>query len=159
MPPLRIALALFALSLPAAAQEEPIMEVAVSEDYGPYLTAYDRPVYAFVTTDVRGGDDVTPLLSCTGRCLEEWPLVTSPTDEVPISDEVSRFYVDTIDWQGQNVIVYNADVMFHYYRDEPGEEPQGQEIHTWGGWWYLVRPNGTLIVTGIGPEPPSRQED
>jgi hypothetical protein len=44
--------------------------------------------------------------------------------------------------------------MFHYHRDEPGAEPQGQEIHEWGGWWYLVRPDGTPIETGIAPEVP-----
>ena len=153
------ALTLIALAAPAAAQDDPILEVAVSDDYGEYIVARDRPVYAFVTTGVRGGDDITPLLSCTGRCLEDWPLVTSPADEVPISDEVSRYLVETIDWQGQNVVIYASNALFHYFRDEPGQEPLGQEVHTWGGWWYLVRPDGTLIVTGVGPPPPIRQED
>ena len=93
-----------------------------------------------------------PLLSCQERCLEDWPLVTVAGDTVPISDAVSRFLVDTIDWKGENVVVYASNALFYYFRDEPGGEPLGQEVHTWGGWWYLVRPDGELIETGIAPE-------
>lgn len=154
-----IAFAFTAFAAPAAAQEDPLLEVAQSDEYGAHLVANDRPVYAFVTTGVRGGDDITPLLSCRDRCLEDWPLVTSPTDEVAISDDVSRYLVETIDWMGQNVVIYASNALFYYFRDEPGGEPRGQQVHTWGGWWYLVRPDGTLIVTGIAPPPPIRQED
>jgi predicted lipoprotein with Yx(FWY)xxD motif len=152
MPRLAAPILAAALALPAAAQETPLLDVAVSEDFGPHLVGRDgRPVYAFVT-DVRGGDDITPLLSCQERCLEDWPLVTAEGDRVPILDGVSRFLVDTIDWKGENVVVYASNALFYYFRDEPGGEPRGQEVHTWGGWWYLVRPDGDLIVTGIAPE-------
>lgn len=146
------ALILAVAGLPAIAQEEPLLNIAVSEDYGPYLVGReDRPVYAFVT-DVRGGDDITPIVSCQDRCLEDWPLVTVEGETVPIGDGVSRFLVDTIDWKGENVVVYASNALFYYFRDEPGGEPRGQEVHTWGGWWYLVRPDGELIETGIAPE-------
>ena len=146
------ALALVALACPALAQTEPVLGVAVSEEYGPYLVGREgRPVYAFVT-DERGGDDITPRASCQERCLEDWPLVTVEDERVPISDDVSRFLVDTVDWQGENVVVYASNALFHYFRDEPGAEPRGQAVHTWGGWWYLVRPDGELIETGIAPE-------
>ena len=145
------ALLLAAFALPAAAQDA-LLDVAVSEDYGPHLVGRDGlPVYAFVT-DVRGGDDLTPLVSCQERCLEDWPLVTVEDDSVPISDAVSRFLVDTIDWKGDNVVVYASNALFYYFRDEPGREPLGQVVHTWGGWWYLVRPDGELIEAGVAPE-------
>ena len=148
---LSIAFALMASALPAFAQSEPVLDVAVSEEYGAYLVGREGlPVYAFVT-DVRGGDDLTPLVSCQGRCLEDWPLVTVEGETVPISDDVSRFLVDTVDWKGANVVVYASNALFYYFRDEPSGEPRGQAVHTWGGWWYLVRPDGELIETGIAP--------
>ena len=149
---LPVAFAFMASALPAFAQSEPVLAVAVSEEYGPYLVGREGlPVYAFVT-DVRGGDDLTPLVSCQERCLEDWPLVTVEGETVPISDDVSRFLVDTIDWKGENVVVYASNALFYYFRDDPFGEPQGQAVHTWGGWWYLVRPDGELIETGIAPE-------
>ena len=30
--------------------------------------------------------------------------------------------------------------------------PQGQQIHTYGGWWYLVALDGEPIETGILPD-------
>jgi hypothetical protein len=31
--------------------------------------------------DVRGGNEITPLLACQERCLEDWPLVTLPAED------------------------------------------------------------------------------
>lgn len=162
---MRMALAALATAaLPALAQAQaqdtsPILETAVHDEYGRYLTSGGRPVYAFITTGVRAGDDQTPLVSCKQKCLDDWPLVTAPGNDVPIGDRVDPELVETLDWEGQNVVVYASRALFYYFRDEPGEGPQGQDVHTYGGWWYLVRPDGSVIVTGIGPEPMGRQEN
>ena len=132
-----------------------MLSVAGSEDYGPYLVGPDgRPVYAFVTEDVRGGNEITPLLACQERCLEDWPLVTLPAEDFLVGRGVSPVLAEPLGWYGDLVLIYASRAMFHYHRDEPGEPPRGQEIHEWGGWWYLVRPDGTLIETGIAPEVP-----
>jgi hypothetical protein len=142
------------LALPAAAQEAPMLSIAEGEAYGRYLLGPDgRPVYAFVTEDVRGGNDITPIVACIERCLEDWPLVTLPAPDFLVAQGVDPMLAEPLEWEGQLVLVYNSKVMFYYHRDEPGEPPQGQEVHEWGGWWYLVRPDGTLIQSGIAPDP------
>jgi hypothetical protein len=66
---------------------------------------------------------------------------------------VDPVLAEPLEWQGDLVLVYDSRTMFYYFRDSPGAPPQGQEIHEWGGWWYLVRPDGTLIQSGVAPDP------
>lgn len=150
-----LALALtLAFAAPAAAQEDVALSIATSDDYGQYLVGPDgRPLYAFVTEDVRGGNEITPLLACQERCLDDWPLATVPEPDFLVAEGVDPFLAEPLEWMGELVLVYDSKALFYYFRDEPGEPPRGQEIHEWGGWWYLMRPDGTLIRTGIAPEP------
>jgi hypothetical protein len=138
----------------AAAQEGPMLTIAETGEYGRYLVGPDgRPVYAFVTEDVRGGNDIAPITACIERCLEDWPLVTLPAPDFTVAQGVDPVLAEPLEWQGDLVLVYNSRTMFYYFRDAPGEAPQGQALHEWGGWWYLVRPDGELIRTGIAPDP------
>jgi predicted lipoprotein with Yx(FWY)xxD motif len=142
------------LALPAAAQEAPMLSIAESGDHGRYLIGPDgRPVYAFVTEDVRGGNEITPIAACIERCLEDWPLVTLPAPDFVVAEGVDPVLAEPLEWDGQLVLVYDSNAMFYFHRDEPGEPPQGQEVHEWGGWWYLVRPDGSLIQSGVAPDP------
>jgi predicted lipoprotein with Yx(FWY)xxD motif len=140
--------------VPTAAQEAPALDVMVADDYGRYLVGPDgRPVYSFVTEDVRGGNEITPIVACQDRCLEDWPLVTLDAPDFLVAEGVDPVLAEPLEWEGDLVLVYDSRVMFYFHRDEPGEPPQGQEIHEWGGWWYLVRPDGTLIQSGVAPDP------
>ncbi len=148
-----LALALL-LALPSAAQEAPMLSIAESEDHGRYLLGPDgRPVYAFVTEDVRGGNEITPIAACIERCLEDWPLVTLPAPDFAVAAGVDPVLAEPLAWDGQLVLVYDSRALFHFHRDVPGEPPQGQELHEWGGWWYLLRPDGSLIRSGVAPDP------
>ena len=143
-----------AFAAPAEAQAVPALSIASTNDFGPYLVGPDgRPVYAFVTEDVRGGNEITPLLACRNRCLEDWPLATVPEPDFLVAEGIDPFLAEPLEWMGELILVYDTKALFYYFRDEPGAPPQGQEIHEWGGWWYLMRPDGTLIRTGIAPEP------
>jgi hypothetical protein len=142
------------IASPAVGQDGPMLSIAAKEEYGRYLVGPDeRPVYAFVTEDVRGGSGITPIVACVERCLEAWPLVTIPEPDFQVAEGVDPFLAEPLEWEGNLVLVYNSRVLFHYFRDEPAGEPQGQEIHEYGGWWYLMRPDGTLIQSGIAPDP------
>lgn len=154
---MRIALAAaLAVSLghPLAAQEAPMLTIAETDENGRYLVGPDgRPVYAFVTEGVRGGNDIAPITACIERCLEDWPLVTLPAPDFTVAEGVDPVLAEPLEWEGDLVLVYDSRTMFYYVRDAPGEAPQGQGLHEWGGWWYLVRPDGALIQTGVAPDP------
>jgi hypothetical protein len=141
------------LAAPLAAQERPVLSIAETEAHGRYLVGPDgRPVYAFVTEDVRGGNEITPIVACIERCLEDWPLVTLDAPDFLVAEGVDPVLAEPLEWEGDLVLVYDSRAMFYFHRDVPGQAPQGQALHEWGGWWYLVRPDGELIETGIAPE-------
>jgi predicted lipoprotein with Yx(FWY)xxD motif len=154
---MRIALAAaLAVSLghPLAAQEAPMLTIAETDTYGRYLVGPDgRPVYAFVTENVRGGNEITPIAACVDRCLDEWPRVTLPAPDFVVAEGVDPVLAEPLEWEDDLMLVYASWPLFYFHRDAPGEAPQGQELHEWGGWWYLVRPDGSLIQTGVAPDP------
>jgi hypothetical protein len=135
---------MFSLAAPAWSQDLPALSIAETPDYGQYLVGADgRPVYAFVTEDVRGGNDIAPITACIERCLEDWPLVTLPAPDFVVAEGIDPSLAETLEWEGELVLVYASHELFTYVRDAPGEAPQGQELHEWGGWWYLMRPDGS----------------
>ncbi len=136
------AVALVALSLPALAQDATTIGTAQSEKFGKYLATGDgRPVYIF-TTDTRGTGNQDAKISCTSQeCLGAWPLVTSSGDP-QASGEAKSDLLGTTQYEGQTVVTYNGWPLYHFVRDQGADAPQGQEIKSFGGEWYLVTPEG-----------------
>jgi hypothetical protein len=142
------------MAVPASAQENLALSIAETSEFGRYLVGPDgRPVYAFVTEDVRGGNDLAPRTACIERCLEDWPLVTLEAPDFVVAEGVDPRLAESLEWEGDLVLVYASRELFYYGRDAEGEAPEGQEQHEWGGWWYLMRPDGSLIRTGVAPDP------
>ena len=132
-----------ALAAPALAQETVTLQVNQSEEYGQYLaTAEDRPVYMF-TTDTRGTGAQEAEISCTSQeCLGAWPLVTGNPEA---GEGVSAEMLGTTQYEGRQVVTYNGWPLYYFARDEGAEAPQGQDVHSFGGEWYLVAPSGERV--------------
>lgn len=149
-----IATAALALATPLAAQQEgPTLSVGISEEYGRYVAGPGgRPVYIFAT-DVRGGDELYPLASCRDRCLEDWPPLLAP-DEGPITvgAGIPPDQVTVIDWEGEQFITYDGRPLFFFAMEDGDLEPDGHGVHTYGGWWILIEPEGDVKETGIIPD-------
>jgi predicted lipoprotein with Yx(FWY)xxD motif len=141
------AVALVALTLPAIAQNATTIAVAESEKFGKYLTTGDgRPVYLF-TTDTRAMGDQDAKISCTSQeCLGAWPLVTSSGDP-QASGEAKSDRLGTTRYEGQTVVTYNGWPLYYFIRDQGADAPQGQEIKSFGGEWYLVTAEGEKVET------------
>ena len=135
------ALAVAALAAPAFAQDATTIQVAESEKYGEYLaTGEGRPVY--LTTDTQGTGDQEAQISCTSEeCLNAWPLVTTQGDP-RAGEEVNADMLGTTQHEGQTVVTYNGWPLYYFARDEGADAPQGQDIESFGGEWYLVTPEG-----------------
>ena len=139
------AVALAALAGPALAQDATTIQVAESEQFGEYLaTGEGRPVYLF-TTDTQGMEGQEPAISCTSEdCLGAWPLVTTMGD--PMAGEgVTADMLGTMDYEGQTVVTYNGWPLYYFVRDSAGEAPQGNEIESFGGEWYLLNAEGEEV--------------
>ncbi len=128
----------------AAAAQDATLSVAESGAFGPHIVGPGgAPVYIFVT-DQEGGDNLPPLESCNQPCREDWPLVTVPNG-FAVAKPLDTSLATTVEWDGQTVAQYDSQPLFRYAGDEPGAEPAGHGIHTYGGWWYLVGPDGEAL--------------
>ncbi len=120
------------------------LSAVLGEEYGAYVVGPDGlPVYAFLTSVAMGGDGEDPLDSCNAEaCRQHWRLVT-------VDGEVrgwTRIWWKPVD--GETLLLYGGHPLFQFYRDAPGEPPQGQAIYSYGGYWALVTPVGGTIRTG-----------
>lgn len=136
---------------PAPAQQSPALSVAASEADGTHLVGPDgRPVYVMLT-EGKAGDGEDPLASCGASCLQDWPLLVTQ-GEPRLGDGVDAGLVDTRPWRDVNVLTYADQPLFQFHRDRLDAPPEGQGIFSYGGWWALVRPDGSLVRSSTMPE-------
>lgn len=130
---------------PAWAQGATTLEVAESEQFGTHIvTGEGRPVYMF-TGDTRASDAQDAEVTCaTDECQAAWPFVTSEGDP-EAGDQVHAEMLGTVQYDGQEVVTYNGWPLYHFARDQGADEPQGQDIESFGGEWYLVMPDGNKL--------------
>jgi predicted lipoprotein with Yx(FWY)xxD motif len=149
---LAAAFAAWGTGLAAQDADAATLTVTASDEFGPYIQGPDgRPVYALLT-DLDTGDGQDPLVSCEASCRNNWPVLTSDS-EVTVGDELDAALADTLDQDGETVVQYADHPLFQFYRDRPGEEPQGQGIFSFGGYWALLSPSGETMRTDTMPEP------
>lgn len=130
---------------PAIAQDATKIEVDSSEGLGQYLvTGEGRPVYIF-TADTQGTDDQEPAIACASEeCLEIWPLVTT-TGEPQTQGAADASLLGTTEFGDEQVVTYNGWPLYHFARDVGRWRPQGNDIGSFGGEWYLLRPSGAFV--------------
>lgn len=131
-------------AVPALAQDGAMVKIAESADHGQYLTDGEgRALYLF-TADTQGQGDAQAQVSCEGECLDAWPPYY--TEGEPQAGEMAdASLLGTIEHDGKMMVTYNGWPLYYFVRDtEPGDAT-GQEIESFGGEWYLVRPDGTEV--------------
>ena len=164
MKTLATAAAVLALAAPALAQlpghrvegpegtiQEVMLQVHESEAYGPYLVTArsrgeeGRPVYMF-ETDRPATEDQQAIITCTSdQCLRLW---TPVSGGVILGEGLERDLLGTMAYGDLQVALYNGWPLYHYSRDQVpmSEEPQGHDVESYGGEWYLMSPSGEPIT-------------
>jgi predicted lipoprotein with Yx(FWY)xxD motif len=153
-----------ALAPSALSAQEPFFSVAQDDAVGSYLVGPGgRPVYIF-DTSARGGDFLPPLESCGPRCREAWPPVfVSPDTNLVVPDALDpeltgmvpddeRIGTASDQDDPRMVASYGGEPLFYYAREDEGPGPSGHGIHTHGGWWIALAPDGAPIITGSIPD-------
>ena len=131
------------LSCGAAADQAEI-QVAQSDQYGPYLADSEgRALYLF-TADSQGSGDQEPAVSCSGECLAAWPPLHT-TGEPQAGDKVDASKLGTVDHDGQSIVTYNGWPLYYFVKDTQPGQAAGQDIEGFGGEWYLVTPDGEKV--------------
>jgi predicted lipoprotein with Yx(FWY)xxD motif len=126
-----------ALSQPAS---PPQIEAQQSVGFGPYLTEAGHALYMF-TGDPKGRS------GCYDACAQAWPPVTTPSDTSPIAGPgVDRSKLGTMGRDdGSRQVTYNGMPLYYFVKDQGAGSTAGQDVHGFGGEWYLVSPTGQKI--------------
>jgi predicted lipoprotein with Yx(FWY)xxD motif len=122
---------------------EPATSLATTEHdlYGVYLvTDRGRAVYLFTADE---GDTS----ACDETCAINWPPVAvESVDAMQTASEIDPSLLATIErTEGTVQLTYNGHPLYYFVRDAPMGEPQGHEIESYGGEWYLVTPAGEQV--------------
>ncbi|WP_167766819.1 COG4315 family predicted lipoprotein [Jannaschia formosa] len=144
IPRLLPALAALAIATPAAAQLDVTLRVTEIEDHGPILTDADGEALYLFTADTQGGPDTEPAITCEGECLEKWPPFVM-TQDPEAGEGVDAELIGTMPWQDVEVVTYGGWPLYYYALDAGEDNATGQDIESYGGEWYLVRPDGTKV--------------
>ena len=118
-----------------------------SEKFGQYLTDDNgRAVYMFTADEQGQGDGKVAVSNCYGACAEAWPPVLTQSTPVEAGGPVQPDLLGTIEREGGfTQVTYNGWPLYYYVKDTGEGTATGQDVHGFGGEWYLVSPGGEKI--------------
>ncbi|MFW6051839.1 MAG: hypothetical protein ACODAU_11730 [Myxococcota bacterium] len=114
---------------------------AMQEPHGTFLVGTDgRALYMF-TADEQGGDS-----TCYDDCAAAWPPVLTDGEPVSTDPAIQSALLGTVERRdGRMQVTYDGWPLYFYVRDRPGDV-MGQDVHGFGGEWYLLSPEGEPIA-------------
>jgi predicted lipoprotein with Yx(FWY)xxD motif len=101
-------------------------------------------VYTYATDRRRGPS------RCYGICAVQWPaLVLSTGVDRPVAGPgVSSALIGTVPrTDGTTQVTYDGWPLYLWPPDRAPGQATGQALTNAGGLWYVLRPNGTVVVT------------
>ncbi len=121
-----------------------------SQDRGQYLVDdNDRAVYLFTADKQAQGDAQKATSTCYDDCAKTWPPVLTQSSEVRGVGDVKSDMLSTIKRKdGTTQVTYNGWPLYYYVEDEGQAETKGQDVHGFGGAWYLLDPQGEKAGEG-----------
>lgn len=141
-----LVLVVLVVSAPVIAQEETAavdtatISTAEQAPYGSYLVdAAGWSVYLFKPdADAKGS-------TCYDACAKMWPPVL--TDGQPMASGVAKEkLLGTIERKnGATQVTYNGWPLYYFVQDDEPGDTTGQDVHGFGGEWYLLTPGGELV--------------
>lgn len=137
---------LIIMTVPAAEAAKTVERLtsARNETYGNYVAdAGGRAVYMF-TPDRRGEGEAAARSTCYGACAQAWPPVLAK-DLPGLGAGLDKALLGASRRKdGSLQVTYGGWPLYYYVRDRPGSLA-GQDVHSFGGGWYLVAPDGSVI--------------
>ncbi len=139
---------------PTGAQQQPgqqmkgtQLNVDTSSRFGRYVTdSSGRALYMF-TADSKGQS------SCYDACARAWPPVTTTGTPEAAAAGLDKSKLGTITRRdGTKQVTYDGKPLYYFARDTEPQQLSGQDVHGFGGEWYLVAPDGTTIKSAQQPE-------
>jgi len=132
---------------PSGVPPKPHVVVPLAVTHHPYTVVVFHTVKGPLLAD--GKTDYTLYefnSTCNAVCLTIWPALTVPAGETPKAGPGVRVMLGTeTDADGQTQVTADGFPLYLYSGDHAPGQVNGQAIHSFGGTWQAVRPNGALL--------------
>ncbi|MHB0774897.1 COG4315 family predicted lipoprotein [Halomonas sp. WWR20] len=114
-----------------------------AQGYGTYVAdAEGRTLYLF-TTDTQGQGDSQASSSCQDKCAEVWPPLTTE-GQPQAGNQLKQELLGSFQREdGQTQVTYGGWPLYYFVKDQQAGDVNGQDVHGFGGEWYLVTPEGS----------------
>jgi predicted lipoprotein with Yx(FWY)xxD motif len=97
-----------------------------------------RTLYMF-TADLAGSKS-----SCHDACVTEWPPLDAPAAHA--GKGVASMSIGTIERpHGTEQITYHEHPLYYFAGDDHVGDTEGQGVTSFGGTWFMLRPDGTPV--------------
>jgi predicted lipoprotein with Yx(FWY)xxD motif len=130
-------------SAQGAAMGNEITQIAVRREapYGEFLTDQQgRALYLFTP------DEEARASTCYEACAAAWPPVLTQMQPEAAHPEVKGGELGTVRRaDGTLQVTYNGWPLYYYVQDAQPGQVTGQDVHSFGGEWYLLSPEGDKI--------------
>jgi predicted lipoprotein with Yx(FWY)xxD motif len=129
------------LSGAAYAAGEAMIQSETKAPFGAYLAdGSGRSVYLFTA-------DKGSVSSCYGACAAAWPpVLASASGKVAAGPGVTAGTLGTTARRdGTHQLTYDGRPLYYFSADQAAGSTAGQDIHHFGGEWYLVSPQGREV--------------
>jgi predicted lipoprotein with Yx(FWY)xxD motif len=126
-----------------AAMGNEVTQIAVRREapYGEFLTDQQgRTLYLFTP------DEEAEASTCYDACAAAWPPVLTQMQPEAAHPNVKGGELGTVRRaDGTMQVTYNGWPLYYYAHDAQPGAVTGQDVHSFGGEWYLLSPEGEKI--------------
>lgn len=124
----------------AAAVDTATVTTSTKQPYGAYLVDSDGYSLYMFTADVQGKTS-----NCYNACAKVWPPVLTQGDP-KAAGMADKELLGTIKRKsGARQVTYNGWPLYYFKKDQAPGRTEGQDVHGFGGEWYLLSPEGEPI--------------
>lgn len=116
------------------------VSTAQSSDYGTYLVDSDGMSLYLFTTDVQGEKS-----TCYDACATAWPPLLTDGETMAEGSAMADMLGTIERKDGTMQVTYNGWPLYYFVKDKAAGDTAGQDLHGFGGGWYLVNPEGMAI--------------
>lgn len=114
------------------------LQTVSTSSHGEVLADSAGNVLYFFTPDAEGTS------TCEGECLNSWPVFT--VDSLAADENVPADQVGTSTRSdGSQQTTFNGWPLYYYSEDTQPAEVRGDQIESFGGTWYVAKPNYSIM--------------
>ena len=102
------------------------------------------------------GADTPGTSNCSGACLQNWPALTTTSDNPVAGPGVTGTLAVIIRSDGTKQVTLNGMPLYMFFKDTKAGDANGQGVTAFGGLWSVVKVGGAPTTGGTATPNPTK---